>query len=134
MSAADRYLLGRAGPAHISIRTQAIERVWRMDAAILDETYGAEPIDLRILLGGSKLEPGVAIAFGMDETVGLLIVNAVSGMASIPDDEFFALPQVFSFARHLFDAACRRPIEGAYPLRLRQQLNASNLHALAAPL
>ncbi|WP_020177374.1 hypothetical protein [Methyloferula stellata] len=120
---ADRYLLGRAGRTHLSIRTQAIKRVWRMDAAA--PAYPAEPIDLRLLLGGTDEEPGVAIAFETGETIAVLIIDAVGGMATIPETEFFALPQVFGFARDLFDAACCREVEGTHPLRLRRQLNLS---------
>ncbi len=40
-------------------------------------------------------------------------------MVSIEAQAFVALPPVFYFARGFFDAACRRPIDGAHPLRLR---------------
>lgn len=126
---AHRYLLGRAGRTHISIRTQAIERVWRMDGE--PPAYRANPIDLRLILGGIDTEPGVAIAFETDETIAVLIVDAINGMATIPDDAFLALPQVFGFARTLFDAACSREVEGAHPLRLRRQLSLSDIQALA---
>jgi hypothetical protein len=125
----DRYLLGRAGRTHLSIRTQAIERVWRMDGAA--PANPADPIDLRLLLGGSDAEPGIAIALETGKTIAVLIVDAVNGMVTLPDDAFFALPQVFGFARTLFDAACSRAIEGAHPLRLRHQLNLSDIQALA---
>jgi hypothetical protein len=57
----------------------------------------------------------------MADAVCVLIVDAVSEMANIAEDAFMALPGVFGFARGLFDAACRDPIGGAHPLRLRRQ-------------
>ncbi len=122
----ERYLLGRAGHTHLAIPTQVIEHIWRMDDTA--PVGPANRIDLRLLLDGSDAEPGVAIALATD---GVLIVDAVNGMATIPEAEFFALPQVFGFIRTIFDAACRREVEGAHPLRLRHQLNLSDIQTLA---
>jgi hypothetical protein len=134
MTKTDRYLLGRAGHTHISIRTQAILRVWRTDATAPSQPYDARPIDLRVLLGGATPEPGIAIALETGEAAGVLIIDAVSGMVTIPESEFFALPQVFGFARDLFDAACRRAIEGVHPLRLRSQFSMSADYGFGSPL
>ncbi len=119
MTIADRYLLCHVGRYSVSIRAQAIVRVWQTDPATKDPSYSAEPIDLRVLLGGAG--PGIAIAFETPATVEVLLVDRVSGMATIEEAEFFALPLIFGFARTLFDAACRRAIAGVHPLRLRRQ-------------
>ena len=96
-----------------------------------DPSYSAKPVDLRLLLGSTDVDAGVAVAFEMPDRVGVLVVDVVSGMANIAEDEFVELPPVFDFACTLFDAACRKAIEGAHPLRLRRQ---PSLGALSGPL
>jgi hypothetical protein len=119
MTSDDQYLIVRAGNYLISIAAQMVLRIWPTDTP--DTTYSERPVNLRAGLGGSVSEKGVAVAFETADTVGVLIVDAVNGMANIADDAFMALPEIFGFARGLFDAAGRNPIGGAYPLRLRRQ-------------
>jgi hypothetical protein len=120
MTIGDRYLLCRAGRYHISIPVDAVLRIWRTETP--DPSYSAKPVDLRLVLGEADADAGVAVAFEMPDGVGVLVVDVVSGMASIAEDEFVELPAVFGFACTLFDAACRRAVEGVHPLRLRRQL------------
>jgi hypothetical protein len=120
MTIGDRYLQCRAGRYHISIPVDAVLRIWRTETP--DPSYSTTPVDLRLLLGGADADAGVSIAFELPDGVGVLVVDAVNGMASIAEDEFIELPPVFGFACTLFDAACCRAIEGVHPLRLRRQL------------
>jgi hypothetical protein len=115
----DSYLLCRAGTYHIAIPAEAVLRIWQMETP--DAAFSAEPTDLRRIFGISATGAGVAIALELPDGVGVLVIDAVRGMASIADDDFVELPPVFEFARQLFDAACRKSIEGAHPLRLRRQ-------------
>ncbi len=129
MTVEDRYLLCRVGRYHISMPVEAVVRIWRAETP--DPSYSGKPVDLRRLLGEADVDPGVALAFEMPDAIGVLVVDAVSGMANIAEDEFVELPPVFDFACTLFDAACRQPIEGAHPLRLRRQ---PSLEAASDPL
>jgi hypothetical protein len=134
MTTADRYLLGRVSRYHVLIPTQAILRISQADAAAADHSRAGEVIDLRVLLGGAGDEPGVAIALDMRDTAAVLVVDTVGDMMTIAPAEFFALPRIFGLARGLFDAACRRTVEGAHPLRLRRQLRVSGDPGMAEPL
>ncbi len=119
MTSDDQYLIVRAGNYLISIAAQTVLRIWPADTP--DAAYAAKPVDLRAGLGGSVSQKGVAVAFETADTIGVLVVDAVDGMANIADDAFMVLPDIFGFARGLFDAVGRNPIGGAYPLRLRRQ-------------
>jgi chemotaxis signal transduction protein len=99
-----------------------------------DPSYSAEPIDLRLVFGEACADAGVAIAFEMPDRVLVLVVDAVSGMARIAEDEFVELPPVFGFARQFFDAACRSAVEGVRPLRLRRQPMLPDGAGLSDPL
>jgi hypothetical protein len=125
----ERYLLCRVGRYPVAVRARAILRVWQRDLATTDASYVGEPIDLRILLSGASAEPGTGIAFETPDAVNVLIVDRVSGMATIAEAEFLALPLVFGYARSLFDAACRRVVEGGHPLRLRHRPSLPASHA-----
>lgn len=105
-----------------------------MTAPTPDRFYGVEPIDLRGLLGSVGSGDGIAIGFEMSEAVGVLIVDRISGMATLAEGEFIALPKVFGFGRGLFDAACRREIEGGHPLRLRLEPKLSADQSWLGPL
>lgn len=132
MTIEDRYLLCRAGRYHISIPVDAVLRIWRTGTP--DPSFSAKPVDLRLLLGGADTDAGVAVAFEMPDRVGVLVVDVVSGIASIAEDEFVELPPVFGFACTLFDAACRRAVDDVHPLRLRRQPRLPNGEALSGPL
>jgi hypothetical protein len=119
MTIEERYLLCRTGRYMIAVPLDAVLRIWRTETP--DPSYSAKPIDLRLLFGNASADAGVAIAFEMSDRIGVLVVDAVSGMASIAEDEFVELPPVFGFARQFFDAACHTAVDGAYPLRLVRQ-------------
>jgi hypothetical protein len=128
----ERYLLCRTGPYHISILAKAVLRIWQMETP--GPSFSAKPIDLRRVFGTSATDAGVAIALEMSDSVGVLVVDAVSGMAHIAEDDFVELPLAFAFARRLFDAACRRGVDGAHPLRLRRQPTLPDSEASSDPL
>jgi hypothetical protein len=115
----DRYLLCRTGRYHVMVPVDAVLRIWRAETP--DPPYSAKPIDLRLLLGDACVDAGVAIAFETPDRISVLVVDAVSGMAKIAEEEFVELPQFFGFARQFFDAACRTVVDGAHPLRLLRQ-------------
>lgn len=117
MMGEDRYLLCQAGRYHIAIA--AARRIWEADSP--DPSYAVKPIDLRALLDNAYAGAGIAVAFQMSDAAGVLLVDTVTRMAHIADDEFVPLPELFGFARHFFDAACRHAIGGGHPLRLRHQ-------------
>jgi hypothetical protein len=121
MTGESLYLICRVGRYSISIMAQTVFRIWPADRADPDYSASSAPVDLRAALDGDVRAAGIAVAFEMADAVGVLFVDAVSGMANIAEEAFEALPEVFCFAGQLFDAACRSPIGGAYPLRLRRQ-------------
>jgi hypothetical protein len=111
---------------------KAVLRIWQIETP--GPSFSAKPIDLRRMFGSSASDAGVAVALEMSGSVGVLVVDAVSGMAHIAEDDFVELPPVFTFARQLFDAACRRAVDGAHPLRLRHQPTLPDSEASSDPL
>src|SRR5262249_7787952 len=98
-------------------------RIWTEGGALPDSFQDTDRLDLRALLGqeaasGSERE-GVAVAFESEAAKKLLILDAIGTFVTLADDEFTPLPQVFELALEFFDAACRRELDGGYPLRLR---------------
>lgn len=113
-----RYLLGRAGAFPLAIPADRMLRIWPASAKTPDTFAYADTMDLRRLLGSETEGEGVAIAIETSIAT-VLIVDKIGTFASFADDDFIALPAVFEFALQFLDAACRRPVDGIYPLRLR---------------
>jgi hypothetical protein len=123
MTASVRYLLGHAAAIPIAIPAKKMVRIWPEGNALPDAFQDMDRLDLRALLGqraehGAERE-GVAVAFESEAAKKLLILDAIGTFVTLADDEFTPLPQVFDLALQFFDAACRRELNGGYPLRLR---------------
>lgn len=123
MTAPVRYLLGRAGAFPIAIPAEEMLRIWPEGSATPDAFQETDRLDLRSLLGQETEREvereGVAVAFESEATKKLLILDAIGTFVTLTEDEFTPLPQVFDLALQFFDAACRRELDGGYPLRLR---------------
>jgi len=115
----ERYLLCRVERYALAIGLDAVRHIAGTETATRDAA--PSPIDLRPLLGVPAAGAGIAIAMRIGETDVSLIVEAVAGIETIAEGAFAPLPPVFERARFLFDGACRRPVGGDYPLRLRLQ-------------
>ena len=134
MTKSERYLLCQAARYPLVIRAQTMLRIWPINAPTPEPFQDLEPLDLRRLLGGLTSEEGIAIGLERAKTVGVLIVDRIGGFTILAESEFVALPAVFEFACGIFDAACRREIDGGHPLRLRPDPNGSSDQALLGPL
>ncbi|QAY95139.1 hypothetical protein CWB41_04840 [Methylovirgula ligni] len=122
----ERYLLCRVERYAIAIGVDAVRNIGGTDSAPPDRALSSARIDLRALLQVPVHGPGVVVALRIDDADISLIVETVARIETIADSAFAPLPPAFEHARSLFDGACRRPIDGQHPLRLR-------LQPLAAP-
>lgn len=119
MTASVRYLLGRAGAFPIAIPAEKMVRIWPEGTTTPDAFQDTDTVDLRALLGQVTEREGVAVAFASQAAKKLLILDAIGTFVTLADDDFTPLPQAFDLALQFFDAACRRELDGGYPLRLR---------------
>lgn len=122
----DRYLLCRVERYAIVIGVDAVRNIGGTEMALPDHTPSPAPVDLRALLQVPMRGPGVVVAVRIGDADISLVVEAVARIETIAESAFAPLPPAFEQARLLFDGACRLPIDGQHPLRLR-------LQPLAAP-
>lgn len=118
----DRYLLCRVERYAIAIGVDAVRTIGGTEMVLT----GRAPVDLRVLLQVPVHGPGIVVVLKIDGTDIPLIVEAVVRIEAIAESAFAPLPLAFEQAGSLFDGACRHPIDGQHPLRLR-------LQPLAAP-
>lgn len=119
MTASVRYLLARAGAFPIAIPADRMRHIWSEGTPTAEVFDGVDSLDLRSLLGHATEHGGITVAFETEAETKFLILDAIGTFVTLSADEFAALPEVFAFARQFFDAACRRRLDGGYPLRLR---------------
>ncbi|HEY1736551.1 MAG TPA: hypothetical protein VGG12_07895 [Methylovirgula sp.] len=115
----ERYLFCQAGGYAFLLRAEFMRHIWSQEESPPDDFHATNPIDLRQRIGGASQPNFISLGLDLPGGLSVLLVERIGRFAEIDDDEFLALPAVFDFAGALFDAACRREIEGAYPLRLR---------------
>jgi hypothetical protein len=124
------YLICEIGAYSIAIMSTWVRHI--EDNSTASKTMDIH-IDGRSLLKVPGQGPGAILTLDDDRAKISFIVDVVKEMVAIAEGEFIPLPQVFEFANRFFDSACRIPINGRFPLRLRPQLFAEDFVA-AAPL
>ncbi len=119
MMASERYLFCSAGGTAFLLRAHFIRHIWARSTPAPEEFQDVEAVDLRQRQGRAVREEGIALGLEMPGGADILLVDRIGSFSDVSEDEFMPLPSVFEFARHTFDSACRRPIEGVHPLRMR---------------
>jgi hypothetical protein len=116
--AAGRYLLARVGAFALLIPARQLTRVEAADGPA--DVAAPAAVDLRTLLALPAAAGGARIHLrtGAGEPL-ILGVDGTGSLHALPDADFCPLPPALGYARGLFDAVCRSPVEGLHALRLR---------------
>jgi hypothetical protein len=123
-----RYLICEVGAYSIAIMSTWVRHI--EDNSTLRERTDVH-VDARSLLKTPGQASSAVLTLENDRVRISFVIDLVREMVTIADGEFIPLPQVFEFANHFFDSACRIPINGRFPLRLRPQLFAEDFVATA---
>jgi hypothetical protein len=122
------YLFGRVGPFGLLFPVAQVARVsdvwsadiWSADGAGRIDDCGAV-IDLRRLFGLDTTKAGPRVSLNADGgNTDMVVVDQVTRLYMLADENFQPLPSAFQYARTMFDAVCAVPVEGAFGLRLRR--------------
>jgi hypothetical protein len=115
------YLFGRVGSFGLLVPAAMVTHVFAentIDAPAPTDAGAA--IDLRALFCLDASQSGPHITLRTDAGVAVVVVDHVASLHRLTDADFRPLPAAFDYARTVFDAVCRRPIEGILALRLRR--------------
>jgi hypothetical protein len=114
MNGSKSYLFGRVGRFGLLIPAVLISHV-----SLADEMK-PDVFDLRGLFGLEASGGGAQASLSAGGERGCTIIfDRIGKLHTIADSEFLALPAQFNYAGGMFDAICRREIEGLNGLRLR---------------